>query len=95
LCHQQSFFLAGEFALRARTLLIAQRPLQIALTLAVVIGRTTGVAQAQTAVVGEKAMPARIVEVVPAAPPGWFWAPDIGFGIAVHGSGLKVIKFEG
>jgi hypothetical protein len=26
----QSFFLAGEFALRARTLLFAQRPLQIA-----------------------------------------------------------------
>src|SRR5580692_5326510 len=29
-CHQQGFFLAGEFALRPRTRLFAQRPLQIA-----------------------------------------------------------------
>jgi hypothetical protein len=46
------------------------------LGLVLVAGWRAEVAQAQVAVVvGERAMPAPIVEVVPAARPGWSWVP--------------------
>jgi hypothetical protein len=42
----------------------------------VIAGWSAGSVQAQVAVVvGERAMPAPIVEVVPAARPGWAWVP--------------------
>src|ERR1700730_4962740 len=42
--------------------------------LAVVVGGA-GIARAQTVIIGERAMPAPIVEVVPAARPGYAWVP--------------------
>jgi hypothetical protein len=46
------------------------------LGLALVAGWAAGMAQAQVrVVVGERAMPAPIVEVVPAVRPGWTWVP--------------------
>jgi hypothetical protein len=45
--------------------------------------------------VGERAMIAPSVEVVPAARPGWSWALGHWIWGVVHGSGLRVIMFTG